>query len=215
MEEFLEKWKKDKKYQVKIKLLLYTSFVAIVSIFAISTRDIPTNTKKEDNHNINNNQQEENNHYENLINIPEKYNYIINVNIDEVQYTYKGTKTSNEETIITDIDGKINNYLYKEGNYYIEENEQYVLTNEEKIYNKVSKNYIDLLTIKKYLSKSIKEGNQYYVYLKDIILGNNSEDYIIIELDKTKINIDYTPLINSFDKNITKYQVNIDVEEIE
>ena len=66
-----------------------------------------------------------------------------------------------------------------------------------------------------YLSKSIKQDNQYIVYLKDIILGDNTDDYIIIEKNDNKINIDYTTLINNFNKNINKCLVNIKIEEIE
>ena len=36
MNEFLEKWKNDKKYRTKIKLLAYIAFFVIVSIYALS-----------------------------------------------------------------------------------------------------------------------------------------------------------------------------------
>lgn len=216
MEEFLEKWKKDKRYQVKVKLLLYTSFVVIVSIFALSNRNVnPTNTINDYYNNIDNNEQTENNANKELMNIPEKYNYTIKVNVNEDEYIYKGTKTSVEETITKENNDITNNYLYKNGNYYIEENGEYILTTEENVYDKVSKNYIDLSIINQYLSKSYKKENRYLVYLKDIILGNNSENYITIEINENKIEIDYTSLIENFDQNVTKYLVNIDIEEIE
>ena len=36
MKDFLEKWHNDKKFKVKIKLLLYTIFIVIVTIYAAS-----------------------------------------------------------------------------------------------------------------------------------------------------------------------------------
>ena len=43
MNEFLEKWKKDHRFQVKIKLLLYTLFVVIVAIYAITANNSTPN----------------------------------------------------------------------------------------------------------------------------------------------------------------------------
>ena len=215
MKDFLDKWKKDKKYQTKIKLLIYTSFVVIVSIFAISNRNITANNQLEEYDNNLNNKQEDPVSNNELIEIPQKYNYTINININDKEYEYVGIKTQLEEIITKKDDENIKNYIYKDGSYYIEENENYILTNETEVYNLISKNYLELSTINVYLSKSIKQDNQYIVYLKDIILGDNTDNYIIIEKNENKINIDYTSLINNFNKNINKCLVNIKIEEIE
>lgn len=215
MKDFLDKWKKDKKYQTKIKLLIYTSFVVIVSIFAISNRNITANNQLEEYDNNLNNKQEDSVSNNELIEIPQKYNYTINININDKEYEYVGIKTQLEEIITKKDDKNIKNYIYKDGSYYIEENENYILTNETEVYNLISKNYLELSTINVYLSKSIKQDNQYIVYLKDIILVDNTDDYIIIEKNDNKINIDYTTLINNFNKNINKCLVNIKIEEKE
>ena len=215
MKDFLDKWKKDKKYQTKIKLLIYTSFVVIVSIFAISNRNITANNQLEEYDNNLNNKQEDSVSNNELIEIPQKYNYTINININDKEYEYVGIKTQSEEIITKKDDKNIKNYIYKDGSYYIEENENYILTNETEVYNLISKNYLELSTINVYLSKSIKQDNQYIVYLKDIILVDNTDDYIIIEKNDNKINIDYTTLINNFNKNINKCLVNIKIEEKE
>lgn len=215
MKDFLDKWKKDKKYQTKIKLLVYTSFVVIVSIFAISNRNITANNQLEEYDNNLNNKQEEPVSNNELIEILQKYNYTINININDKEYEYVGIKTQLEEKITKKDNENIKNYIYKDGNYYIEENENHILTTENEVYNLISKNYLELSTINIYLSKSIKQDNQNIVYLKDIILGDNTDDYIIIEKNENKINIDYTSLINNFNKNINKCLVNIKIEEIE
>ena len=215
MKDFLTKWKKDKKYQTKIKLLIYTSFVVIVSIFAISNKNVISNNTTNEYDNSLNNQKDEIEFNPNFINIPEKYSYTISININDKEYEYTGTKNLIEEKITKKDEETIKNYIYKDGNYYMEDNENYILTTEDELYNLISKNYIELSTINTYISKAINEGNQQIVYLKDIILGNTSDKYIIIEINDNKINIDYTSLINSFDKNINKCLVNINIEEIE
>ena len=93
MNDFLEKWKNDKKYRTKIKLLAYTGFVVIVSIYALSINGkTPSN----------NNQYNNFSNFEftnNTFDIPKEYTYKINVNIDDNTYVYSGKKTNSEETI--------------------------------------------------------------------------------------------------------------------
>lgn len=212
MKDFIERWNSDKRYQTKVKLSLYTLFVVIVSIFAISSRNTISTNEIEDN-NINNMDNEVENENNSIsIEIPETYNYTISITINENIYTYTGNKTTNQETITKEVDEVVNNYIYQNNDYYKEDNENYILTTEDEIYDIIDRNYIDLETINQYLSKSSKEGNQSIVYLKDIILGNDSEEYIIIELNDNKINIDYTSLMKEFDKSITKYLVKIEIE---
>ena len=215
MNDFLDKWKKNKKYQTKVKLLIYTSFVVIVSIFAISNKNVISTDITNEYENSLNKQKDETEFNQKLINIPENYSYEINININDKEYKYTGTKTLIEEKITKKDEETIKNYIYKDGNYYMEDNENYILTTEDELYNLISKNYIELSTINTYISKSINENNQQIVYLKDIILGNISDKYITIEINSNNINIDYTSLINSFDKNINKCLVNINIEEIE
>lgn len=214
MKDFMEKWNSEPKFKTKVKLSLYTIFVVFVSIFAISTKgNVSTNEFKQENDNNGISDKQEKN--DDIIKIPSKYNYKINVTIDESKYIYIGTKENNKETIKKEVNNVITNYIYENNSYYKEDDGNYILTSKDEVYDIVDYNYLKLETINEYISKSTKNGNQYLVYLKDIILGNDSEEYIIITLNENKINIDYTVLIKNFDKNINNYLVKIEIEEKE
>ena len=212
MDDFYKKWKEDKKYRTKIKLLAYTAFVIIVSIYALSINDnIPNNnTNYENNHN-----KETINTKENTIAIPNSYTYNINVTIDNEFYSYQGKKTLEEETITKETSNGITNYRYFNNEYYVLIDEIYQITTKEDVYDVVNYNYLNLANINRYLSKSTKNINEYWVYLKDVILGNESDDYFIITINDDHINIDYTNLIKEFNPNISKYLVDIKIESNE
>ena len=56
---------------------------------------------------------------------------------------------------------------------------------------------------------SIKSN--YNIYLKDIILNNNSNDYITIEINDNNIYIDYTNLVNTLEnKKYDTYTITIE-----
>ena len=80
---------------------------------------------------------------------------------------------------------------------------------------------MQLENINKYLLKSEKKEDKFLVYLKDIVLGNESEEYITIEIfqniiiNQQIIKVDYTPLIKAFNSDIEKYYIQIEIEEIE
>ena len=220
MKDFMEKWNTDSRFKTKVKLGLYTLFVIFVAIFAIANRgDIPQENLEDDT-NISAN--ENNNPNDKVsIEIPKNYNYTINIRRNNNDYQYIGTKTDSTETITKTVLDTTTNYKYEAGNYYKEDNDIYVITTKDEIYDIVNYNYLNLETINQYLSKSIKENNQYLVYLKDIILGNDTEDYITITItnnsisNQSNININYTSLMKIFDNNIENYIVTIKIEEIE
>lgn len=224
MKDFMDKWNNDSRFKTKTKLSLYTLFVVFVAIFAVSSRNnIKTNEidyqqPTENNNNNNNIQNETTNDTNNKItfDLPNEYNYKIDVTINETNYQYIGNKNSIRETITKTV-GNINaNYVYENNQYYKEnDTENYILTTKEEVYDIVDYNYIDIETINTYLSKSTEIDNQYTVYLKDIILGNDSREYITITLENNKVNVDYTKLLNYFDKSINKYLVEIEIEEKE
>lgn len=209
MNDFLEKWKNDKKYRTKIKLLAYTGFVVIVSIYALSINGkTPSN----------NNQYNNFSNFEftnNTFDIPKEYTYKINVNIDDDTYVYSGKKTNSEETIKKEHNGTITEYRYFNNEYYILMDDVYQLTTKETIYNPVNYNYLNLTNINTYLSKAKKINNMYNVYIKDVVLGNETDHYFTILVNDNHINIDYTPLVNEFDYNIQKYLVDIIIEKNE
>lgn len=211
MKDFLDKWNSDSKFKAKIKLGLYTLFVVIVSIFTLSARgNIEATNTLENNNDINQNEQEAS-----LIEIPDKYNYKINITINDKSYQYNGTKETAKETITKISNNVTKNYIYQDGSYYQEDNGNYILSSKEEVYDVVSYNYLNLDTINQYLSKAKKENETYKVYLKDIILGNDSEEYITITIKANKVNIDYTSLMKLFDQYVEKYMVEIVIEEIE
>lgn len=212
MDEFKKKWNTDRRFQTKIKLLLYTLFVVFVAIFAISNQPSITEDELEDKYNEDSKQLEE---QDAIIKIPSEYNYTINIIVNDNEYQYTGTKTIKRENITKNIDNKINRYIYENDNYYKEQGGNYILCKKEEIYDIVNFDYLNLATINQYLSKSTKVDNQYLVYLKDIILGNNSDDYIQITINENNIDINYTSLVKTFDKSIEKYLVSIKIENIE
>ncbi len=219
MNNFLEKWKTDKKYQTKIKLSLYTLFVVIVAIFAISSNNSSTNLDIQENNsnnqetNLNNNSKENSTLIEeNIIELPDEYDYDINITIDNQLYRYYGTKDNIKMTITKEVGETITNYIYEDDNYYIEIDEVYTLTTKEEVYDVVNYNYLNIENINKYLTQGKVVDEQYQIYLKDIILGNESEDYITITI-KDEIDIDYTNMIKYFNNDIEEYIVNIKIEE--
>lgn len=215
MNDFVEKWKTDSRFKAKTKLGLYTLFVIFVAIFAFANNPNPTLDTYETEYNENNDEISEN---QSSLNLSEKYNYIIDVFINNKYYKFEGLKTKEKETIKKIKDEKENNYIYENDTYYKENDGIYVITTKEEVYEPIKKNYIEIDTINQYLSKSTKENDKYIVYLKDIILGNDSNDYITISIEteglntKKTINIDYTMMMKNFDNNIEKYTVNIEIE---
>lgn len=213
MKNFIEKWKQDSKFKAKVQLGLYLIFIVFVSIIAISGYpDTPTNTT-----NINNNDNDNNiNETTNItIDIPEKYSYTKKIIINQKEYQYTGTKNTQKETITKLVDDTTTNYIYENNNYYKNESETYILTTKEDVYDIVGYNYLQLNTINQYLAASTKEDEKYIVYLKDIILGNDSEEYITITKNENKINVNYTSLMKIFDETIENYTFEVIIEEIE
>ena len=127
-------------------------------------------------------------------------------------------KLSDKEYIEKKVDDKKTNYVYQNNNYYIEDTmkiDNYIITTKDEVYDIINYNYINLSTINEYLKKATKNDNQYLVYLKDIILGNDSDDYIVIDINENNIFIDYTVLMKEFNNNLNKYQVIIEIKEKE
>lgn len=207
MNEFIEKWNTDPRFKTKTKLGLYTLFVVIVAIFAFSTRNtIPTNTLEI----INKNKTDDIS-----IEIPEKYSYVINIGINEKKYKYNGNKDSDMEIIDKTYDDITNKYIYQDGRYYKDATVISNIITKEEVYDIIDYNYLNIDTINKYLSVSEEEDGTYLVYLKDIILGNDSEEYITITMDENKTSINYTSLMKLFDKTIENCVVEVIIEEKE
>lgn len=211
MKDFIKKWNNDSRFKAKVKLGLYTSFVVIVSIFAISGNQ--SNINNQIDTDVNNSNIEDTETI--TIDVPERYNYNKNITINQKKYQYTGTIEQDKETIAKVVDNVTSNYIYEKNSYYKDESGTYVLTTKEEIYDIIGYNFLKLDTINQYLSKSTKEEEKHLVYLKDIILGNDSEEYITISINENKINIDYTSLMKIFDKTVESYIYEVVIEEIE
>lgn len=215
MNKFLEKYQKDQHYRNKIKLIIYISFIILVSIYALIINMNSSNTSPENI--INNNPDEENNqtNQEQIIKIPNSYTYQITVTVDDEEIIYTGEKEYNKITINKKSNDLEENYLYEDNKYYQDNSGTYILTSKEKIYDKIDYTYLNLDNINIYLNNSTKKDNQYLVYLKDIILGDTSNDYFVVTIKDNRINIDYTPLMKKFNQSLKKAYVKIELEEKE
>lgn len=212
MNDFYTKWKNDKKYRTKIKLLAYTIFVLIVSAYALSINK-NTSLTNNDYNNTSTNDYNTSINESNSFSLPEIYSYNIDININDKYYNYYGNKTLKEKTIIKQIDEEITNYRYLNNEYYILIDNNYIKTTKDEVYDIVNYNYINIDNINAYLTKAKKNANEYTVYLKDVILGYDSTDYFTITINNNFITIDYTNLMKQFDRNIEKYLINIKIEK--
>ena len=206
MNGFLDKWNNDSKFKVKVQLVIYTGFVLIALIFALASRStinyddkLPAKNDKE----------------ESIITIPKKYNYSIDIAINNKNYRYEGKQSENEETITKIVDNQTRYYIKKDNVYYQGTNIMNGSVSQEEVYDMIDYSYLNLNTINQYLTLSKKQNNLNLVYLKDIIIGNASEQYITIEVKNNKINIDYTSLLQLFDKTIERCNIEYVIEEIE
>lgn len=197
----IEKLKEDKKYRAKIELIGYGIFILIAIMFAISGRNNANTNSSNNNYN---DIIENTNTTTNVINLFDKYSYSTKVEINENIYEFNG-EYSNNILIINKDNIK---YAYKDNNYYMVDTNEIV---NEDIYAPVESKYLSIDLINKYIKISKYMDNEYRVYLKDIIIGNDSDNYITIvyssNLNEININIDYTNLLKCFDNTINKYLV--------
>ena len=213
MDKFLERWKEDKKFRAIIKLIIYFIFISFIAIYTISIDKRSYNRTKylEDVESSTNKKEETN---EEIFKLGKEYEYKITIEIDDKTYEYSGTQSETEKTINKKVDNKMTKYIYKDNTYYIQdENNNYIITNKDEVYDIINYNYINFDTINEYLRKAEKNNNQYLVYLKDIVLGNNSENYFVIDINEKNMYIDYTALMKEFNSSIKKYKVSIEIKE--
>ena len=191
MDDFLEKWKKDNKFRAKVKLLGYLLFVIFVSLYAVSVNGNMDNYALK-NITISQNDKVEDEDDKYSISLFDKYDYAINIISNNNNYKYYGNRVDNKVTITKSIDDEEINYVYEDDKYYIQtDTGTYELVSRDEVYDVVKYNYISIDSINNYLSVAKKDGNKYLVYLKDVILGSESNDYFVIEVvnDDGKIEI--------------------------
>ena len=216
MDNFLERWRTDKKFRTAVKLIGYVCFVLIVAIYALSSDTSGYGTNKYLEQLEAASEAKKETKKEDTIKLEKEYEYKITIEIDDKKYEYSGTQNETERTIEKKVDNKTTKYVYKDNTYYIEDEKQtnnYMITTKEEVYDIINYNYINIDTINEYLSKAEKNNNQYLVYIKDIVLGNDSNNYFVIDVNDNNIFIDYTALMKEFNSNIKKYKVSIEIKE--
>lgn len=213
-EEQLEKKKvtlkerlKDKKERAKIELMLYGIFFIGVIIFA---RVLGNSTS-----NIENNNNTETPSF--ISSLEDNYEYDIKLTINDNTYEYYGKVLGNNSTINLKMEDKVNSYYLMNKKYYILENGNYILTTEEEVYPYIDYRYLNTNNIKEYINKANKENNTYKVKISDLVLNNDSGDYLTINIEEGDKNIviDYTPLLKLTEDNIERVLVNITYNNID
>lgn len=206
MNDFIEKWKNDSKFKAKVQLLIYAAVVIIMLLFAFLSGGSSDYNEK---------LSEIKSNIKTSIKIPAKYTYTIEINKNNTKYRYEGTITENKETItkITDLDA--NSYIKVDNIYHQGTSVMNSTVSKEEIYNVIEYSYLNLETINKYLSVSKREDDIYKAYLRDIIIGHESEKYITFKIEGKKINIDYTSLLQLFDQSIENCNIEYIIEESE
>lgn len=216
MNDFIEKWKTDSQFKAKAQLIIFGVFIVAVLVFGMLNGGLQPNNSYFYYYSPYVDTEEEQQEEITSIKIWDQYDYAIDIKVnDEKLVTYTGEKKYSKEDIVKTTKAKTINYVYQDKAYYIDSNGEYLLTNKNEVYDIIDYSYIKLETINQYLTKAEKKDNKYIVYLKDIILGNESEDYITIELAEEKTTVDYTALMKSFDDSVESYLVEISISEIE
>ena len=229
IEEIFEMFN-DPKKGAKIKLiggfLLVIALVVYFNLTSSNSMITPINEVKQqiDNSTQTEEVKEVDNELKNNYAYDTKVSYVLSEK--EYQYRFYGQVLDNNRTInkVTDIEEK---FEFRNGHYYKIDTLE-TLTTKEEIYEPIDYVYISKEMILEYINigsidyeTTYSDGSSivsYKVKLSDLITGYLEEKYIIITINKKTeeitIDIDYTNLMNYYDKNITSYKVNIVVNEI-
>lgn len=220
IKDLYNRFKTDKRFHAKVELIGYGVFILVIIVFVNfantgSDNSYTTNTINENNINEENNT-ENVNESEDLFSTL-TYNYEANLEVDVVKdgvtssFNYKVTSydENGDISIIKNIGDRSEEYkLTNTGDYYKIEDEIKGV-NEDEIFDLVAYKYLNLDSIKKYISKGTSEyttnysnGDKlvsYKIFVKDILLGDNREEFITINVgtsvDVVTIYIDYTDLL--------------------
>lgn len=198
---------KDKREKAKLELIIYSIFFVIILVFArVTSSNIPSN-------NDGNNIKKESFIY--LLKDNYAYNIILEINNDK--YEYSGKVLGNNGSINIRTKDTTDSYFLMNKKYYILENGNYILTTEEEVYPYIDYHYININNIKEYIELGTKELDTYKVNVQDILLNNQSNEYITININEENKNIiiDYTNLLKLTEENIEKATVNITYSNID
>lgn len=196
---------KDKRERAKIELILYGIFFLGVIIFvriigSMSSGIEDSNIEKESF----------------IFTISDNYEYDMVINKNDNIYEYYGKVLGNNSTINLRETDKEKTYYFTNKKYYVLKDNEYILTSEEEVYPYIDYYYLSVDNIKEYIHMATKEGEVYKLKLSDIVLNNNSEDYVEIFINEGDKNIviDYTALFKLMGQDIDKLLVNITYSNI-
>lgn len=198
---------KDKREKAKLELIIYGIFFVIIIIFArVTSSNIPSNTDE-------NNIKQDSFIY--LLKNNYAYNIIVEINND--RYEYNGKVLGNNGSINIKTKDTTDSYFLMNKKYYILEDGNYILTTEEEVYPYIDYHYLNINTIKEYIELGEKELNTYKINVQDILLNNQSNEYITININEQNKNIiiDYTNLLKLTEKDIEKAIVSITYSNID
>ena len=182
-----KKTEEEKKKRAKIELVIFLAFIAFV--FAYSKILIIRN---------HNSISKENYIYKIDISKLNKYDFDIDIKIDDKSYNYFGT--------IDNDNGNINKYRIINGQIYNENLEKV-----DNIFYGIDNRYFKLNTIASYLDEENYKNNQYEIYSNDII-NAKLENFIIYadvkyNKDNIIIKLDYSNLARLINNDTNKYIV--------
>lgn len=213
--KFKDKWI-DKKYQAKVKLSGYGIFIVFVVLIVI----LGQGSNNNDDNNLGNNI-EMTEKKDIIFSKPDVNNFAYEIEIitekDDLleKFYYYGRILDAYEELIKKIGEKEYNYRIIDDKYYVlNNNNNYILTTNKDVYDILDYSYLNIDNINNYLSYSKFVDDKYRIYLKDIILDNNTDLYITMILKGDNISINYTNLINYLNNdNYDSYIVNIEFYE--
>ena len=203
----IKEMRKDKKGRAKLELIFYAVFAIVLVLFIRlgsygKSYNEPINTTEEKSF---------------IYSLEDNYEYNIDIKYNNESYDYKGRVLGNNASLKKISDNNEEYYYVMNNKYYeLDDNGNYILTSKDDIYNNIDYKYLNINDIKNFIEYSTKEDNTYKIKLSDIILNNNSEEYITININEESkvLTIDYTNLFRLDNENINSVIVTITYSNI-
>lgn len=185
------------KFKTLTKLAFYSLFF-FAAIILINTAEVKPEDDTLD--------EQDNGEESLLITLPEEYEYSYNINIDDNIYSYQGVVKKDSHTIKKNKDNKITNYEYKDKKYYTIKKDNEVEVLEKDVYDIIDYDYLKIEKINQYLENALEVNGSYLIYLKDIVTGQDTDIYIEIEKYDGRIKVDYSKLVDDYQKFIVEFE---------
>ncbi len=193
MNDLFEKFREDARFSSLVKLGMYLILIVVVLLLVLLS---PENSIKEF-------FKEDTDEVEKLkINLPEEYTYKYTVKKNNEEVIYEGTYTLEENLITKKYNNEEVNYRIVGNDYYIVNGDNLTKTSISDVYNIISNSYLKIENINKYIGLTQKLEDKYIVYVKDINVLEDNDDFITFNFTDNGVEIDYTSLIKLEDENV-------------